>query len=232
MNVFSATLRQKSLWCVGLFAIGWTSLAWAGGKDDVQAAMEKAYLAKNYTWALKTSDEPEIHAKTQPRGYTSAVASFDGKSRTIVIEGFKEAVLTDTGWKLASDLGFSGPQAKFAAWLDAFEREPLLEITSTLHDVPTLTATTGGQYSGSITEDGVVTALTDFGKQTKVTDAHGTLTITLKDGLLTRGEIHLTGTVTSSEGSKAVDRQQVFSFSDYNLTTPDVPDAAKQALVK
>lgn len=212
------------------------SCAWADGKDDVAAAADKSFSTKTYSWVGKLADDPEVHAKTGADGLSSVVVTIDGKPQTAVLkDNVTSAALTPAGWKTQDEIAHDPKQFDLALWMaDWSKRPPARNVRQWISTVPTLTAGPAGQYTGTYDPAEVARVLGGRHKGTTVTDARGTLTVTVtvKDGYVTQAERHLTAAVTTSDGTKPVDRQESFTLSDYNTTQPDVPDAAKPALAK
>ena len=227
MNVFSTLVWRTG---VGLVVVGWASMAWAAGTDDVMAAVDKLNSVKSYSWVAKLGDAPEVRAKKETDGFTSFVATFLGKPVKIVAQSYKRAVLTDAGWKASDDLNADDFQQHLQLHLSELVTDPVMEIPATMHDVPTMQAK-DGQYTGALTDAGVVNTIGEYHEGTTV-QGHGTFTVTIVNGMITQSVLHAAGTVTDKTGTKPFDRTDTFSISDVDSTTPDVPDGAKQVLSK
>jgi hypothetical protein len=90
----------------------------------------------------------------------------------------------------------------------------------------------GDAYSGDLTEEGA-TSYVRFGRGgdgSTVSNAKGSVKFWLKDGVISKYEYKVKGTVTSNGNDREVDRATTVEIKDVGTTKVDVPAEAKKKL--
>jgi hypothetical protein len=223
------------------------AVARAADKDDALAAVKKLADAPNYSWSTsqqggRGGQEP-VEFKTEKDGYTTfTVTGQDGANTDIVMKGGKAVAKTD-GWKTTAELqkaaddagGFS-PELivlirvnNFAA--PAAQAKEILEKAANVKKAD-------DTYTADLTEAQAKDLLTfkmpagmanGFPAMT-VKDAKGTIKVWVKDGMLSKTEVHLTGTRTFNDQDNPVDQTTTATIKDAGTTKVTVADDAKKKL--
>ncbi len=230
------------------------AVAQADSKDDLKAAVQKLADSPNYSWTSTTvggrGGGPQ-EGKTEKDGYTTLSMQFRDNSFQIVMKGDKVAIKTDSGWKSAAELlsapaddGGPPPPERFAAMIARNFRTPSQIAMENIDSLQNVQKTDDG-YTADLSPESAQRMLT-FGRrrpttapdasapqmpQIDVTDAKGTVKITVADGTLSKFEVHLTGTISFNGGEgRDVDRTTTTEIKNVGSTTVDVPDDAKAKL--
>jgi hypothetical protein len=228
--------------------------AYGDPKDDIKSAVQKLADSPNYSWSTTTQGgfgRGPQEGKTQKGGYTSLTIQMRDSSFDIIIKGDKAAIKTDAGWKSAAELmaennddaGGPPPPERFAAMFAQNVKTPVEQAQGNLDDLQNIQKTDEG-FTADLSADAAKKMLSfrprraattnpDNGNAPppmEVSDAKGSLKLTIKDGNLTQIEFHLTGTISFNGNDRDVDRTMTTDIKDVGSTTIDVPDEAKAKL--
>jgi hypothetical protein len=207
-------------------------------KEDVTNAAKKLAEKGNYSWHT-TVAVPEdamfkpgpTDGKTEKDGYTLVKTTMRDNDVQYVIKGDKAAVTNpDGGWQSASELENSeGPGRFFARMIRNF-KAPAVQAGDIAADVKELKKD-GDVYSGDLTEEGAKNLLTfRRGGQATVSNAKGSAKFWIKDGVLSKYEFKVTGTVSFNGNDVDVDRTTTVEIKDAGTTKVEVPEDAKKKL--
>jgi len=225
-----------------------TSTLHAADKDDALAAVKKLADAPNYSWTTSVQggrgNQNPVDYKTEKDGYTTfTVTGQDGATTDIVMKGTRAVAKTD-GWKTTAELqkalddagGGFGPEmitliriGNFAAPAD--QAKALLDKATNIKkegDIFTadLAEAAAKDLLGFKMPAGVTT---DFPAMT-TKDAKGSLKIWVKDGIMAKLEVHLTGTRTFNDQDTPVDQTNSAIIKEVGTTKITVPEDAKRKL--
>ena len=227
-----------------------SSMASAAGQDDVKAAAKKLADANGYSW--KTTSEGggggggggSTQGKTEKDGFTWISIEGQQGTREIVIKGDKVVVKTDDGWKTAEELAADGGngQPNPARFLGRFRnfKAPAAQLEDIADKTKDLKQSADA-YEGDLTEEGAKSLLTfggrgrggnaNAGNGPQISDAKGSLKVWVKDGAISKYEVHVQGSITGRNGNaRDVDRTTTTEISDVGSTKVDVPEDAKKKL--
>jgi hypothetical protein len=217
-------------------------------KDEVSAAAKKLGDKGNYSWTTTVADEGggrftpgPTEGKTEKDGYTFLSMSRGDNTMEVVLKGSKGALKTDEGWKslseAAEDSGGGGgggfnPTAFMARRMQSF-KAPAAEAADLAEKTKDLKMA-DGVYSGALTEDGAKQLLTfrrrSGGGGPDISGAKGSTRFWVKDGVLSKYEYHVEGTVSFNGNDRDVNRTTTVQIKDVGATKVTVPDeAAKKA---
>jgi hypothetical protein len=203
-------------------------------KADVIAAAQKLAVTASYSWK-QTVVVPEsaqfkpgpTEGKTEKGGATYLKMSYGDNTTEIVMQGGKAAVTDSEGnWQSLTNLenDSEGPSRFLVGMLRNF-KAPAAQATNLVTSVKELKQD-GDAYSGDLTETGAK-AQFRFGS---VTNPKGSVKFWLKDGLLSKYEYKVQGTVDFNGNEVDLDRDTTVEISDVGATKVDVPDGAKKVL--
>jgi hypothetical protein len=226
---------------------GTVMVAQAAPKDDAQAAAQKLADSANYSW--KTTVEGGFgggqEGKTEKDGYTTySTTGRGGNTTVVVIKDKKVAVKTDAGWQSADELanaaGGGGPNiGRFIALQAQNFKAPADQVLDNLKNVKDVTVVDGA-FTADMTDDGAKQALTfrgggrrgggAGGQGPQISNAKGNVKLWAKDGVLSKVQIHLTGTMSFNGNDQDIDRTTTIDIEGVGTTKLDIPDEAKAKL--
>jgi hypothetical protein len=211
------------------------------GKDDVKSAVQKLAAAENYSWTT-TMESPQFspgpsHGKTEKGGYT--YVEFPTQDNTIeaVLKGGKGAIKTENGWQsladAAKDNGQGGfnPSVFLARRMQTY-KTPAAEAEEIAGKAKDLVKSEN-TYSGDLTEEGA-RSLMPFGRRggqgPAISNAKGSVKFWIKDGVLTKFQFKLQGTMNRDGENMDIDRTITVEIKDVGATKVTVPEEAKKKM--
>ncbi|HVT79615.1 MAG TPA: hypothetical protein VHM90_03070 [Phycisphaerae bacterium] len=228
-----------------------TSSLRAADLDDAQTAIKKLADAPNYSWSSSITggrgNQQPVEYKAEKDGYaTFTAAGFQGGDSTdIVMKGDKGVGKMADGWKTTAELqkaaddagGFS-PELIVVLRISNFST-PAAQAKSLLEKATNVKKAADGTYTADLAAANATdllsfrrpgTAAAANAPQMTIKDAKGTLKLTLKDGMLSKMEIHLTGTRNFNDQDTPVDQTTTLTIKDVGTTKVTVPEDAKKKL--
>jgi len=220
-------------------------------KDDLKGAAKKLAEKGNYSWKATTENAGggggggggrgfgggPVDGKTDKDAGTSVSMARRDTTTDAVLKGGKAVIKTDEGWKLASELAEGDGQnpLRFTAMRVQNLKVPAAEAEELVGRVKELKKE-GETYSGDLTEEGAK-ALLSFrggrgggGGDTSVSNAKGTAKFWVKEGVLTKYQYNVKGSVSFGGNDRDVDRTTTVEIKDVGTTKVQVPDEAKKKL--
>ena len=251
-------LRTALLTTVALLA--GSSLVLADAKDDVKGAAQKLADAASYSWKTNSESTggngrgfgPK-EGKTEKGGYCWVVVAGRDNDIEVVKKGDKAAIKMDDGWKSLSELeqdngngGQPGPGRFMGRMVQNF-RLPAQQAEDLAGGAKELKESDGA-FAGELTPEGLRQAM-PFGRRRggnnnnnnnnagngngnapDLSQLKGTVKFWTKDGMLSKYEYHVTGTVNFGGQDRDIDRTTTVEVSDVGSTKVTVPDEAKKKL--
>jgi hypothetical protein len=216
----------------------------AADKDDVTSAAQKLAGADNYSWTT-TMDSSRFHpgpshGKTQKDGLVWQDFKMQDNTVEAFAKGGKGAIKTEDGWQslddAAKDDGGGGFNFKrFLAMRMRDFKAPAAQAEEIAGNTKDLTKT-DDIYAGDLTEEGAKSLLT-FGRGRRggqappVSNAKGSVKFWIKDGVITKFETKVSGTMKNRDGDDMdVDRTTTVEIKDIGTTKITVPDEAKSKM--
>ncbi len=239
---------MKTSITTALFAL-LAACAWAGPKEDVQAAIGKLADAPSYTWVATSTIEgsqfapASITGKASKDGYAVVSQERDGNTTLAVIKGDKGVVKTDSGWHTAQELrdaaqggGGGGRGGGMRAAFLLRTPIPAAEAAK-LADKSSSLKATDGAIAGDLTPEGAKDLLSfgrgrpgGQGQGPEVRNAKGSVKYWLKDGALVKMQVQVSGTIAGRNGDRDMARTTTYEFKDVGSTKVEVPEDAKKKL--
>lgn len=214
-------------------------------KDEVTSAAKKLAEKNNYSW--KTTVETgggggrfggPAEGKTEKDGCTFLSMTRGENTIEAVLKGGKGAVKTPDGWKTLAEAAEGGgdqpnPGRFLARMLQNF-KAPAAQAEDLVAKAKELKKE-GDAYASDLTEAGVKELLTfgpprGGGDGPAVSNAKGSVKFWLKDGLVSKMQIKVQGTVSFGGNDRDVDRTTTVEVKDIGTTKIEVPDEAKKKL--
>ena len=222
----------------------------AGPKEDATAAAKKL-AEKSYSW--KTSSENAGGGGGGGGGGRGGFGSQEGKissdgtafvtmpgrdnNTEAVIKGEKFAVKRGEGWQNAADLEANsnggGGRGRFGAGMFRNFKAPAVRAQELIGHVKELKSA-DGVISGDLTEEGAKSLLTFGGRPggggPEISGAKGSVKFWVKDGVLSKMETKVKGTMSFNGNDREIDRTTTTEIKDVGTTTVTVPEEAKKKM--
>jgi hypothetical protein len=217
----------------------------AADKDDVTSATKKLADADGYSWT-STMVSPQFkpgptHGKTEKDGLVwQSFTMRDNTVETFAKDG-KGAIKTEDGWQsledAAKDDGGGGGGGfnikRFLATRMKTFKAPAAQAEEIIGKTKDITKT-DDTYAGDLTEEGAKSLMTlrrRGGEGPAISNAKGTVKFWIKDGVLTKYETKVTGTMKDQNGDDTdIDRTTTVEIKDVGATKITVPDEAKSKM--
>jgi len=235
---------------LGLVATCATTLVAGDAKDALQAAAKKLADKPNYSWTSTLELEGTqfrpgpTKGKTEKDGCTVVVYEGDQGNVEAVLKGDKGVVKTEEGWQTGRELseaasGGGGGPARWLGRLLLATKRPAQEVEDLLTKVKELKPGEDGVIAGDLTEEGAKELLT-FRRRAREgqsqppppKNAKGAVKFWVKDGLLSKFQVRVSGTVTfgQNQEERDVTRVTTTEINEVGTTKIEVPEAAKKKL--
>jgi len=214
-------------------------------KEEITQAAKKLGDKPNYSWrtTITVPEEAQFKpgpsdGKTEKDGFTWVGMSFFDNQMQAVMKGSKGALTDQDGaWRSLEELEKEEGPGRFGAMIVRNIKTPAKEAAQLAAAVKALKKEEikkeENLYSGDLTEEGAA-AMQRFGPPGSpgptVSDAKGSVKFWLKDGLLTKYEFKLKGTIKFNENEFPNDRTTTVEIKDVGKTKLEVPDEAKKKL--
>jgi hypothetical protein len=216
-------------------------------KDELKAAVKKLADGGNYSWTRKTEGGFGFGAaegKTEKDGPTAYSFKMQDNSYDVIIKGDKAAAKGSAGWASIDELskeaegnanGFS-PERMLTMMIKNFET-PVAQAKDLTDKLDSVTKSDDA-YTSELSSDAAKDLLRFRRRggnnanvpQVDVKDPKGTLKCWVKDGTLSKMEIHVQGTINFNGNERDVNRTTTTEFKDIGSTKVTVPDEAKAKL--
>jgi hypothetical protein len=213
-------------------------------KDDVISAAKNLTDKDNYTWEVTINNVNgggfsfgPNEGKTEKGGYTWYSMKMNDNTTEIVMKGTNAAVNTpDNGWQTKAEATEGsdepGPAMFLARMLDNFQTPP-----KQVEDLAAKAAEIkkdGDAYAGDLTESGAKDLLS-WGRSNDdngptVSNPKGSVKFWITDGLLTKYEFNLQGTVSFNGNDFDVNRTTTVEIKDVGSTKIAIPPEAQKKL--
>jgi hypothetical protein len=221
----------------------------AADTDDLKASLQKLDDSASYSW--KTTVEGgfgagETDGKTQKDGPTTLLTiTRQDTTYTALIVGDKSLGKTDDGWKTLDELnaaaaggggggGGPSPEMMLSRTLRNF-KTPVAVAMGLVDQLKNVQKTDDG-YTADLSDTAATQALTmrrrggNGGTPPTISNAKASVHVWVKDGIVTKLENHVTGTVGFNGNDRDIDRTTTTEFSDVGSTAVSIPDDAKPKL--
>ena len=232
-------MKRTILFGLVVMATGSLLAAESGAKDDVTAAAKKLAEKGNYSWK-STMEAGNFNGttdgKTDKEGLVSLSMTFGDNTTEAFVQGGKGAVKSpDAGWESLADLAADtdpGPRRFLVRRLQTF-KAPAAEVAD-LADKAKELKKEGDAYSSDLTEAGAKDLLAFGGRRgpnaPEPKNAKGSIKFWTKDGLLSKYEVKVQGTVNFNGEDRDIDRTTTVEIKDVGTTKIEVPEAAKKKM--
>lgn len=233
------------------------SLYAEGPADDVKAAAKKLATDGSYTWTTTSPGRDggqggmSVEGKTDKTGVALITTKFGDRTSETVIKAGKAAVKTDEGWKSGEELAAAGPGGAggggggrrggggFAARMAETFKAPAAEAETLAAGAKELKKD-GDVISGDLTEEAAKERLS-FGGRRRGGDnnnspppgpanAKGNVKFWIKDGVLAKYEVTLSGTFEFNGQSRDINRTSITEIKPVGTAALEIPAEAAAKL--
>ena len=232
-------MKRNLLFGIVVMAAGSLLAAESGSKEEVTAAAKKLGDKGNYSW--KSTMEAgnfngSTDGKTDKDGLVSLSMTFGDNTTEAYVQGSKGAVKApDRDWESLSELANStepGPGRFLVRRLQNF-KAPAAEAADLAAKAKELKKE-GDVYSSDLTEAGAKELMTFGGRRggnaPEPKNAKGSVKFWTKDGVLSKYELKVQGTVNFNGEDRDIDRTTTTEVKDVGTTKIEVPEAAKKKM--
>jgi hypothetical protein len=207
-------------------------------KDEVNNAAKKLADAANYSWRT-TVAVPEdaqfkpgpTEGKTEKGGATLVTMTFGDNETKAVLKGDKAVASGPDGeWRSQEELANAEGPGRFLGMMLRNFKAPAAQAEQLAGFAKDLKKD-GDVYSSDLTEEGAKTLLTfRRGGNATVTNPKGSVKFWVQDGVLTKYEFHVKGSVSFNGNDFDQDRTSTVVIKDVGATKVNIPEEAKKKL--
>jgi hypothetical protein len=234
-------MKDKILLTILAMAAGPLLAADSGPKDEIIAAARKL-AQQGYSWrtTLETGNFSNVsEGKADKDGLVQITLTFNDNTTQVFLKGEKAAVkLPDQDWQSAADLaspdsGQRGP-GRFIARMARNYKAPAAQLEDLLGKTHEFSKD-GDVYSADLTEAGAKSQLLFGGRRggnaPEISNAKGSVKISIRDGLVSKYELRVQGTVRNNNGEDQ-DRNVTITIEVRGVgkTSLEVPEDARKKL--
>jgi hypothetical protein len=211
-------------------------IAHADAKEDVVAAVKKV-AGDSYSW--KSVSEGGFggsqEGKKQKDGLAWIAIRFRDNTIEVIKQGEQGAIKTEDGWKSLAEVADSDAQGapRFIARIVQNSKGAAAEALDVAENVAKVEKSDDA-YTATLSEEQVKKILTSFRRGAdqapQVGNAKGDVKFWVKDGVVSKVQYHLAGTMTFNNQERDVGRTTTVEFKDVGHTNVEVPAEAKEKL--
>ncbi|MBI1840140.1 MAG: hypothetical protein HYR88_04730 [Verrucomicrobia bacterium] len=230
------------------FAASCLIAADATPKDDVIAAAKKLGDKPNYSWKSNVEAAGNNRAgggptegKTEKGGYSLITMTRGDNTIEAVIKDGKAAIKLQDGWQSTKEVsdaagaaGGGRNPARMITRMVASFKAPAVQAADLAEKVKELKK--GDEsYSGDLSEEAAKELLSfgprrDGADAPNITGAKGSAKFWVKDGVVSKYEFKVQGTVSFNGNDREVDRTTTVEVKDVGTTKVEVPEDAKKKI--
>jgi hypothetical protein len=235
------TVKTIILSSLPIIAAGALLAADSSPKDEVTAAAKKLTQQGSYSWKSEVefgNFTGTTDGKINKDGIVSLKTTFGDNTTEAFLKGDKGAVKTqDEDWQSVDELAAAagtepGPRQFTVRRLRSF-KAPADDVVDTVGKTKELKKESD-VYSGDLTEAGAKELLSFGGRRNpnapEPKNAKGSVKVWTKDGVLSKYQVKVQGTVQFNGEDRDVDRTTTIEIKDVGTTKVDVPEAAKKKM--
>jgi hypothetical protein len=234
---------MKSRILIAIFTLiaGCVLAADSSPKDDVSSAAKKLAEQKNYSWK-STVEFANFTGTTEGKvikdGVVALSMTFGDTTTEAFLKADKGAVkVPDQEWQSLEELAAAagtepGPRQFLVRRLRNF-KAPADEVVGVLGKTKEIKKE-GDAYTAELTEAGAKDMLSFGGRRggnaPEPKDAKGSVKFWIKDGVLSKYQTKLQGTMNFNGEDRDIDRTSTVEIKDSGTTKIEVPEAAQKKL--
>lgn len=206
-------------------------------KDDVTSAAKALGDKPNYSWrttvVVPESDQFKpgpTDGKLEKDGFTSFTLAFGDNTTDVVKKGDKAAIKSaDQDWQSLTELEGQEGFGRFFAAIIRNLKAPDAQAADIVAGAKEIKKD-GDVYTSDLTEKGAKDLLAFRGFDATITNPSGSAKFWVKDGVLTKFEFKVKGTVSFGGNDMEVDRDTTTEIKEVGTTKVTVSDDAKKKI--
>jgi hypothetical protein len=225
------------LCATALFA---SSVLAADSKEEVTKAAKALAEKGSYGWRSTVTVPPDTQfrpgpteGKTEKDGATYLKMTFNDNVTEAVIKGKSIAIKTEeSGWQSASEVESGEGRGRFMAGRIRSLKAPSEQVEDIVKDVKDLKKE-GDVYLGDLTEEGAKNLMRfrrGGGDGPQISNAKGSAKFWVKDGVLSKFEYKVKGSMNFNGNDMDIDRTTVTEIKDVGTTKVSIPEGAQKKL--
>ncbi|MGA2657766.1 MAG: hypothetical protein ABSH34_09625 [Verrucomicrobiota bacterium] len=233
-------MKTKIPFTLLAMAAGSLLAADSGPKDDIIAAAKKL-AQQGYSW--KTTMEMgnfsnTSEGKVDKDGLVQLTLTFNENTTQVFLKGEKGAVkMQDQDWQSMADLASADSgqgRGRFMGRMLRNYKAPAAQVEELAGKTKEINKD-GDLYTAELTEAGAKAQLAmgggrRGGNPPEVSNAKGSIRLSIKDGLVSKYELRLQGTMTINGEDRDINRTMTIEVRDVGKTKLEVPEEAKNKL--
>lgn len=213
-------------------------VALGDANQDLVAAATKLTDAGNYSWRSVTNDTSGngstliTDGKTDKSGYTTVNLNSGDYYVRLIIKGESGAINTGDGWKTADDLTDNRRAARFLSFTVRGFKSPAVLAQEAASHVKELRAEEDA-FVADVTGNEAAQLLSPMANLRggrEMSNAKATVRFWVRDGVLSKYQVHATYTVSRNGNDTDIDRTTTVDFTDIGSATVEVPEDVKRKL--
>jgi len=225
--------------CAAAFVSSSIVAADTGSKDDLIKAAKALSEKENYSWRTTVTVPADAQfrpgpteGKTEKNGATCLKMSFNDNTTEAFIKGKGVAIKGEDGsWQSASEMENEEGRGRFMARRMRDFKVPAEQAEEIAKEVKDLKMD-GDTYSGDLTEEGAKNLMRfrRGGDGPQISGAKGSAKFWVKDGVLSKFEYKVKGSMNFNGNDIDVDRTTTTEIKDVGSTKVTVPEGAQKKL--
>jgi hypothetical protein len=235
------SMKSRILIAASTLIVGCALAADSSSKDDVANAAKKLADQKNYSWK-STIEFGNFNGTTDGKvvkdGTVALSMNFGNNTTEAFLRGDKGAVKTsDQDWQSLEELAAAagtepGPRQFLVRRLKNFKApaDEAVEVLGKTKEVKK----DGDAFTAELTEAGAKDLLSFGGRRggnaPEPKNAKGSVKFWLKDGLLSKYQTKLEGTMNFNGEDRDIDRTTTIELKDAGTTKIEIPEAAQKKM--
>jgi hypothetical protein len=226
--------------CTFLVLASVSQPARADAKGDAEAAAKKLSDASSYAWTSKTEGGfggGTFDGKAEKDGFAVVSMSFANNNIELVKKGDKGAIKMEDGWKsfdeASEGAGDGQPnRGRFIAGMLRNYKAPAAVTQQLVSFGKEIKSSGADAFETELTEAGAKEMLSFRGRQggeaPAISGAKGTAKFWVKEGVVSKVEYRLQGSINFNGQDRDVDRTTTIEIRDVGTAKVDVPEEAKK----
>lgn len=243
---------MKSAILLTFAVLSTSAFAQSSAVDEVKAAAKKLGEAENYSWTTTTKVPEEsrfrpgpVNGKAGKDGFATVTSSMGERTIETIFKAGKSVTKTDDGWQTPEERraareasgggGGGGGGRGWGGRGGQVYKTPAEQASDLAGKVKELTKE-GDMLTGDLTEAALKEMLTMGGRRRDGSEAptpagaKGSVKFWIKDGVLTKYETAVAGTISFNDNEMKLDRTATTEIKEVGATKLDIPEEAKKKI--
>jgi len=233
---------KTSFFLAGFIGLVATGVSAADSKEKITNATKQFGDKPNYSWTTRTKEGDgspgrlsNIEGKTEKGSVTYLSFAVGGIPVEVYLKGTNGAAKALEGWMTLDEIAqTSGTAAAVVRFLRSYKTPAAqsAELAANLKDGKEEDGVLTGELKDASFKELLLLGVRqrDGQEPPKITEAKGSARFWIKEGALTKYEIHAEGKVSTGERTLDIDRTMTVELKDIGSTKIEVPAEAQQKM--